>query len=67
MGDAPRSKGNADEINAANDWVTNDRETTSGAAARLGKLGGRARALTLTADERAEIARLAAKVRWRKD
>ena len=32
-----------------------------------GKKGGRARALRLTADERSEIARVAANARWKKE
>ena len=41
-----------------------EREKTSSAAAQLGKLGGAARARNLTAEQRAEIAKKAAKSRW---
>jgi hypothetical protein len=41
-----------------------DREATASAAATLGKLGGAARARNLTAEQRAEIAKKAAKSRW---
>jgi hypothetical protein len=37
------------------------------AAAELGRKGGMARAETMTAAQRAEIARKAAKTRWQKD
>jgi len=43
-----------------------DREATASAAAQLGKLGGAARARSLTAEQRAEIARVAASARWKK-
>lgn len=36
------------------------------AAAKLGQKGGRARAKSLTATQRAEIARVAAEARWKK-
>lgn len=36
------------------------------AAAELGSKGGKARAKTLTPDQRAEIARVAAEARWKK-
>ena len=36
------------------------------AAAELGRKGGKARAKKMTAEQRAEIARAAAAVRWRK-
>ena len=39
-------------------------EAVSGAAAQLGKLGGAARAKKLTPEQRAEIARKAARKRW---
>ena len=41
-----------------------DKPTKNAAAAELGRKGGRARAKTLTAKERSEIARMAAKKRW---
>lgn len=41
-----------------------EREATSSAAAQLGKLGGTARARNLTAEQRAEQAKKAAKSRW---
>ncbi|GFO82716.1 MAG: hypothetical protein A49_23430 [Methyloceanibacter sp.] len=37
------------------------------AAAAMGKKGGKARAASLTAEQRAEIAREAASARWKKD
>ncbi len=40
-------------------------ETTK-AAAMLGKKGGKARAASLTARQRSEIAKLAAEARWKK-
>ncbi len=43
-----------------------EREATASAAAQLGKLGGAARAKSLTADQRAEIAKKAAAKRWTK-
>ena len=41
--------------------------TPASAAATLGKLGGAARARSLTAEQRAEIARKGAAKRWTKD
>ena len=41
-----------------------DRGPVASAAAQLGKLGGAARAKKLTKEQRAEIARRAAKLRW---
>ena len=41
-----------------------ERKATVSAAAQLGKLGGAARARNLTAEQRAEIAKKAAKSRW---
>jgi hypothetical protein len=43
-----------------------DAPSTASAAARLGRLGGTARARKLSSDQRAEIARKAAAVRWGK-
>jgi hypothetical protein len=43
-----------------------DREGTTSAAAQLGKLGGAARAKSMTPERRAEIAKKAAESRWRK-
>ena len=45
---------------------SDDREAATSAAAQLGKLGGAARAKSLTADQRAEIAKKAAAKRWTK-
>lgn len=42
-------------------------EKPASAAAELGRRGGKARAEKMTAERRAEIARQAAKSRWRKD
>lgn len=42
-----------------------DREATASAAATLGKLGGAARAKSLSPTQRAEVARKAAKARWK--
>ena len=44
-----------------------EREPIASAAATLGKLGGAARARNLTAEQRAEIAKKAAKSRWKTD
>ncbi len=41
-----------------------EREATASAAVQLGKLGGAARARNLTAEQRADIARDAARKRW---
>jgi len=41
-----------------------ERAAASSAAAELGKRGGAARARSLTAEQRAEIAKAAARVRW---
>lgn len=43
-----------------------DTRAQSKAAATLGKRGGNARAASLTAAQRSEIARLAAEARWKK-
>ncbi len=43
------------------------REATASAAAQLGKLGGKARARKLTAEQRAEIAKKAAMFRWSRE
>lgn len=40
------------------------RDDTASAAARLGRLGGKKRAESMTPERRAEIARAAAKKRW---
>jgi hypothetical protein len=42
-------------------------ETLSGAAAEMGRKGGKARASKLTPERRAEIAKTAAEKRWKKD
>jgi hypothetical protein len=41
-------------------------EPETKAAAALGKRGGKARATSLTAEQRSEIARVAAEARWKK-
>jgi hypothetical protein len=41
-------------------------EPETKAAAALGKRGGKARAASLTATQRSEIARIAAEARWKK-
>jgi hypothetical protein len=46
--------------------IEDEREATASAAAQLGKLGGSARARTLTAEQRAEIAKKGAAKRWAK-
>lgn len=49
--------------------ATGEEEETvaaSSAGAALGKLGGKARAASMTPDQRSEIARLAASARWKK-
>ncbi len=43
-----------------------DGEPETKAAAALGKRGGKARAASLTPQQRSEIARLAAEARWKK-
>jgi hypothetical protein len=44
--------------------IEDDRDTTASAAAQLGKLGGAARAKSLTPEQRAEIAKKGAAKRW---
>ena len=44
-----------------------DEQTPTSAAARLGSLGGEARARKLTASQRSEIAKKAATTRWKKN
>lgn len=46
--------------------IEDDREELSSAAAQLGSKGGKARALNMTPERRAEIARAAAAKRWDK-
>lgn len=46
--------------------VEDERDDVKSAAAQLGSLGGKARARSLTAIERAKIARKAASTRWGK-
>ena len=46
--------------------IEDEREATASAAAQLGKLGGAARAKSLTAEQRAEIAKKGAAKRWGK-
>ncbi|HVV43233.1 MAG TPA: RNA-binding protein [Nitrobacter sp.] len=43
-----------------------ERTEATKAAAMLGKQGGKARAASLTARQRSEIAKLAAEARWKK-
>lgn len=45
---------------------TEDTDSVKSAAAELGSRGGKARAATMTAERRAEIARKAAAKRWAK-
>lgn len=45
--------------------VEDERETLSSAAAQLGSKGGKARAKSLSDERKAEIARKAAKARWK--
>ena len=45
--------------------IEDERNATASAAAQLGKLGGAARAKSLTAEQRAEIARKGAATRWK--
>jgi hypothetical protein len=44
-----------------------ERQIVSSAAAELGRRGGNARAKNMTPERRAEIARVAAATRWKKD
>ena len=44
--------------------VEDTREDVSSAAARMGRLGGKARAAAMTPERRAEIAKAAAAKRW---
>ena len=43
------------------------RDDVSSAAAQMGKLGGKARAASMTPERRAEIAKVAAAKRWTKN
>ena len=47
--------------------VEDTRDDVSSAAAQMGKMGGKARAASMTPERRAEIARKAAAKRWEKD
>jgi hypothetical protein len=47
--------------------IEDEREALSGAAAELGRAGGKKRAETMSPERRAEIARQAAAKRWSKD
>jgi hypothetical protein len=47
--------------------VEDTRDDVSNAAAAMGKLGGKARAASMTPERRAEIAKAAAAKRWSKD
>ena len=59
--------GNAVKIaRIATGEIEDEREAASSAAAQLGKLGGVARALKLTAQQRVDIAKKAAAGRWMK-
>ncbi len=44
--------------------IEDDREGVASAAAQMGKLGGKARAASMTPERRAEIAKAAAAKRW---
>jgi hypothetical protein len=44
--------------------IEDERDQVSTAAARMGKLGGKARAASMTPERRAEIAKAAAAKRW---
>ena len=46
--------------------IEDEREATSSAAAQLGRLGGKKRAENMTPERRTEIAREAARSRWKK-
>ena len=46
--------------------IEDEREAASSAAAHLGKLGGAARASSMTPEQRSEVARLAASARWKR-
>lgn len=46
--------------------IEDERESLSSAAAEMGRKGGKARAESMTAERRAEIARKAAATRWGK-
>jgi hypothetical protein len=48
----------------ATDEIDDEREGLASAAAQLGSKGGKKRAENMTAERRAEIARLAAAKRW---
>jgi hypothetical protein len=45
--------------------IEDEREATASAAAQFGKLGGAARAKSLTPEQRTEIARRGAATRWK--
>jgi hypothetical protein len=47
--------------------IEDDREELTSAAAQLGRRGGKARAQKLTPEQRAEIARKAARMRWQRE
>ncbi len=58
--------GNAVKIGRiATGEIEDEREAGASAAAQLGRLGGAARARTLTVDQRTEIAKKAASSRWK--
>lgn len=44
--------------------IEDERDPVASAAARMGKLGGKARAASMTPERRAEIAKAAAAKRW---
>lgn len=46
--------------------IEDTRDDVSSAAAQMGKLGGKARAASMTPERRAEIAKAAAAKRWEK-
>lgn len=45
--------------------IADEREALSSAAAEMGRKGGKARAEAMTPERRAEIAKTAAKARWK--
>ena len=58
--------GNAVKVMRIATGEEEDAVTPASAGATLGKLGGEARARKLNAEQRAEIARMAASARWKK-
>jgi len=58
--------GNAVKVMRIATGEEEDTVTPASAGATLGKLGGQARARNMTAEQRSEIARVAASARWKK-